>query len=162
MGKAETPYVAILRRMKEARAETVRLAEELVQLLKEPSPDPFWDTAWSGIVERWESMETVTAALELCKAMIGQHNPHTLHNLSSQLRHWRRAQGEKNLGWLEVRAVNGYGPYIYWRWRDPGSRKIQTKYYGRADMLLDEMALSTDMLMKYEELMNEKPQQKGE
>lgn len=31
--------------------------------------------------------------------------------------------------------MNGYGPYVYYRFRKPGERKLQTVYYGRMNQL---------------------------
>jgi hypothetical protein len=136
----ETPYEKIVRRLQEAKEEEVRLAEELVRVLKELPEHPIWGRGnWLGLVERWESAETVSGALKLCLAILRDQEPMTIQNLSRQLRHWRRAQGKTNVGWLEVRMVNGNGPYIYYRWRVPGSRKLHTEYYGRADSLLSEL-----------------------
>mgnify|MGYP007135543423 CR=1 FL=1 len=70
---------------------------------------------YGGLVERWESAETVIAALKLCMKIVREQDPLTMQNLSRQLRHWRRVQGHENVGWLEVREVNGRGPYVYYR-----------------------------------------------
>jgi hypothetical protein len=99
----ESPYQQVVRRSKEAQDEAVRLAEELVRTLKEYPPDPIWGNGnWLGLAERWESAETIIAALKLCLTMVKEQNPMTVHNLSRQLRHWRRAQGEEGPGWLEI------------------------------------------------------------
>ncbi|BCL78863.1 hypothetical protein ccbrp13_13280 [Ktedonobacteria bacterium brp13] len=112
----ETSYEKILRRSKEVQDDEVRLAEELVQVLKETPPHPIWGKGnWLGLVERWESAETVIAALKLCMKIVREQDPLTMQNLSRQLRHWRRVQGHENVGWLEVREVNGRGPYVYYR-----------------------------------------------
>src|SRR5260370_16190881 len=66
---------------------------------------------------------------------------------SSRRRHtrfkcdWSSDVCSSDLGWLEVRPVGKSGPYVYWRWRRPGERKIQTEYYGRADRLLEDLAV---------------------
>lgn len=151
MRTSEPPLVTIERRIKQVRAEALRLAEEVVRLLEEGQPDPVWDTNWVGMVGRWESLETITAALELCVLIIRQHDPCTLRNLSNQLRHWRRAQGRADRGWLEVRMVGEHGPYVYWRWREPGDRSIHTEYYGRADIALAELAAEAHALILFEE-----------
>ena len=151
MKKAEHPLTTIKRRIKTARAEALRLAEEVVRLLQEDQPDPFWDTNWVGMAGRWESLESVTAALEICVLLLRQHDPMTVRNLSNQLRHWRRGQGRAERGWLEVRMVGDNGPYIYWRWREPGDRTIHTEYYGRAEMAIAELAANAHLLITYEE-----------
>ena len=49
--------------------------------------------------------------------------------------------GQTILGWLEMRMVNGAGPYLYYRYREPGSRTLHTEYYGRADRALENLML---------------------
>lgn len=149
--KEEHPLTTIGRRITAAKAEALRLAEEVVRLLKEEQPDPFWDDNWVGMAGRWESLESVTAALEICVLLIRQHDPMTIRNLSNQLRHWRRVQGRAERGWLEVRMVGDNGPYLYWRWREPGDRTIHTEYYGRADMAIAELAADAHLLIASEE-----------
>lgn len=63
-----------------------------------------------------------------------------MRNLSRQLRHWLREEGKGERGWLEIRTIGGHGPYVYYRWREPGERQIQTEYYGRGDRLLSDLA----------------------
>ena len=136
----ETPIEKIIRRSKEVQEETIQLADELVRVLKETPAHPLWEENILGIVERWESAETVAAALKLCIAMVLQQNPFTERNLTRQLRRWRRAQQKEDVGWLEVRSIRGH-QYVYYRWRESGERKIRTQYFGRADGLLVELAL---------------------
>jgi hypothetical protein len=149
--KEEHPLTTIGRRITAAKVEALRLAEEVVRLLQEDQPDPFWDDNWVGMAGRWETLESVAAALEICVLLIRQHDPMTIRNLSNQLRHWRRVQGRAERGWLEVRMVGDNGPYIYWRWREPGDRTIHTEYYGRADMAIAELAADAHLLIAYEE-----------
>lgn len=97
----ENPYQRVLRQSKEMQAEALRLAEELVQTLQTLPPHPVWGQGnWLGLVERWESAETVVGALALCLQIVRMQEPMTLHNLSRQLRRWRREQGAEDLGWL--------------------------------------------------------------
>jgi hypothetical protein len=34
-------------------------------------------------------------------------------------------------GWFELKTVNGYGPYLYYRWRD--GKTCRSRYLGKAD-----------------------------
>lgn len=95
--REESPYEKIVRRCEQAQTETIQLAEELVQTMKEHPRDPVWERNWFGLVERWERAETVNAALTLCLEIIRNQDPMSMQNLSRQLRHWRRMHGHTNL-----------------------------------------------------------------
>lgn len=74
-------------------------------------------------------METIVGALEVCLEIAKERDPVTVQNLSRQFKRWRRDQGKgkREQGWLEVRTGKGHGPSIYFRWREPGERKIHTE-----------------------------------
>ena len=66
--RKESPYEKLMRRCQQAQAETIQVAEDLVQALK---AQPVWGTGnWFGLVERWESAEKVNAALKLCLTIV--------------------------------------------------------------------------------------------
>ncbi|GHO47261.1 hypothetical protein [Ktedonospora formicarum] len=89
--------------------------------------------------------ETVVDVLKVCVQIEGECDPETVRNVHRQLRRWRRGMGLREEGWIKVRSVRGHGPYVYYRWRLPGSRKVQTKYSGRYDALLCELALDAGL-----------------
>lgn len=143
------PGEKMLRMVRDAQAEEEQLAAELVRVLNgraDPSASPMLSCLES--VARWERAEAIAGVLRICIALATETDPFTMHNLSRQLRRWRREEGETNRGWLEIREVNGRGPYVYFRWRNPGERKIHTEYYGRADQLLVELGTQTFFLRK--------------
>lgn len=149
----EELFTNIVQRSHELRAEAVHLAEEVISVLKEPSWEPVGEDNGLRIVQRWESVETILAALKICLQIAREQDPLGVQNLSRQLRRWRREQGGGDLGWLEVRTVRGYGPYIYYRWRKFGSRKIYTEYYGRGDLLVAGLAVVMDSREEHTELL---------
>jgi hypothetical protein len=140
----EELFKSIMDRTQEVRNEAVDVAEEVLSFLKEVSSDLGEEDNGLRIVQRWECAETILAALKLCVQVAREQDPLGVQNLSRQLRRWRREQGEGELGWLEVRTVQGHGPYIYYRWRKLGSRKIHTEYYGRGDLLVAGLAVVAD------------------
>lgn len=100
-----------------------------------------------GMIERWETIETISAALQVCLRVQHEHQPEHLRQLRGQLKYWRRAQSGENIaGWIELHIVKGSGPYLYHRRREPESRRIHTKYYGRADWLLNQGFTPVDIL----------------
>jgi len=135
--------VKILRALGEAQKEGERLAQELAQVMQSQASEKEWTetSTWYEVVQRWECTETVVDVLVLCVKILREQDPFTQRNLSRQLRRWRREEGRTERGWLEVRMVNGQGPYIYYRWRRPGEREIQTEYYGRGDRMLERLSL---------------------
>ncbi|GHO63797.1 hypothetical protein KSC_026890 [Ktedonobacter sp. SOSP1-52] len=86
-------------------------------------------------------METLVDVLSLCLKIQQEHNLLTARNIRRQLRRWRREEGKGEQGWIELRTIRGHGPYVYYRWRQPGERKLHTTYYGRGDTLLCDLAI---------------------
>lgn len=143
--RAEGPYETVVRKLREAREEAEHLIDALGRSLQELPHDVPGTWTWLDLVLRWEQMETEVDVLRLCLSIQGERNPETVRNVSRQLRRWRRGEGKDSLGWIEVRSIRGYGPYIYYRWRDAGSRRLHTEYYGRGDKLLCDLALDAGL-----------------
>lgn len=89
---------------------------------------------WQTWTKRWEQAEAIAATLRLSLAILSEDDLEEVKSLCRQLRRWRRLEGAPGVGWIEVCSVKGYGPYVYYRWRKPGERKILTTYYGRLDL----------------------------
>ncbi len=129
----EEQWAKLSKQMEDLQQETIRLAGELQRALEE-QPMGIGDLAdWQAWTKRWEQAETITAALRLGLTILSEEDSEEVKSLCRQLRRWRRLEGAPGVGWIEVRYVKGYGPYVYYRWRRPGERKIQTDYYGRID-----------------------------
>lgn len=60
-------YVKKLRQfVDEAQEEALSLAEEVVHLLKEFPPQPLEADNALSMIERWETIEAISAALQVC------------------------------------------------------------------------------------------------
>lgn len=129
----EDPWARLSKQLEDLQLEAIRVAGELQRALQDQPKGIEALADWQEWTKRWEQAETIVAALRLCQAILEEADPESVKSLCRQLRRWRRLEGRPGIGWIEVRFVKGFGPYVYYRWRLPGERKIQTEYYGRID-----------------------------
>ncbi|GCE29200.1 hypothetical protein KDA_46840 [Dictyobacter alpinus] len=73
--------------------------------------------------------------------MLHEPDPSRTEHLMQQLRQWRREEGERRVGWVEIREVNGNGSYVSYSGLEEGERKMRPVSYGRGDRLLSELLL---------------------
>lgn len=127
-----------LERLKTLQHEAQDLAQDLLaELQRVPAAATVKEAA-----KRWEQIEAIVGALRVAQAVLLEEGAEETKQLARQLRRWRRLEGRNgNVGWIEIRMVNGYGPYVYYRFRHPEAatpaerKKIHTEYYGRLDSL---------------------------
>jgi hypothetical protein len=123
---------SLLQRLGDLQQEARRLAQELLEQLGNV-PDV---ESVPEMIKRWEQIEAIIGALQMSQEVLAEEDSEELKRCARQLRRYRRLQGHSgNVGWVEIRWVNGYGPYVYYRSRKPGERKLQTVYYGRMNQL---------------------------
>jgi hypothetical protein len=135
----EGPYETMLRKIREASEEAVRLANEMVRILEEQEDLPRTCTCLDMML-CLEQRQMLVDVLSLCLKIQQERNPEAVRNVSRQLRRWLKEEGKGERGWIEVRTIRG-NTSIYYRWREPGERKLHTEYYGRGDMLLCDLAV---------------------
>lgn len=108
------------------------------------------------MVTRWEQIEAIVGALKMSQAVLAEKESEEIKQGARQLRRWRREQGKKgNVGWIEIRTVKGFGPYVYYRSReaeeettqgeDTKKKKTRTEYYGRLDLLEERYGLRENL-----------------
>ncbi|MBX0329924.1 hypothetical protein K2Z83_19855 [Oscillochloris sp. ZM17-4] len=140
---------------------TLTTLQAALHRLAQTMPPTDWTDTEAGMTARAEAaalarLRAAEAAIQFAAALLRNDDPpirgelqHIVGKLGDQIRAWRKT----GRGWFEERTIarqprqlprteasqaddaeitpKTYGPYYYFRWRDP-DRRIQTQYLGKS------------------------------